>query len=529
MKNIALRIIFLLLVASCSTNESNGDSITVPFPKFELYQEDVNIKLVWSNPQEFSYTIYSSIDEHPFVMKGVSIRKGEFVDHIVDVDKNSTVRYRLVPNNASVDAPEALANEQKITNILMDDEELLDLVQRTTLKYFYDFAEPKSKMIRERSNDNSDVVTTGGTGFGVMALIVGAERGFITRDEALSNVRSIVDFLMKVERFHGAYAHWYHGGSGDVKPFSPKDNGGDLVETALLMQGLLTARQYFSDDIQLVDDITQIWEEIDWQHYTRGENTLYWHWSKEYDFQMNMQIKGWNEALIVYVLAASSPTHPISAEVYDNGWANEGKMLNGNTYYNHILPAGPKEEMGGPLFLSQYSFLGLDPNGLSDKYITDYYAQCRNHALINRAYCIDNPKGFAEYSDKCWGLTASDCPISGYLAHSPGDRDNGTISPTAALGSMPFVPNESIEALRYFYRERGDGLWGEYGFYDAFNVTLPADKQVAKSHLAIDQGPIVIMIENHRTKLLWSTFMKDADIHKGLNTLGFTSPYVIKP
>jgi hypothetical protein len=398
------------------------------------------------------------------------------------------------------------------------DEELLDLVQSQTFRYFWDFGHPTSGMARERTTSNH-VVTTGGTGFGIMAMLVAAERNFVSRTEALNRVQKIVTFLdTKCTNYHGVYAHWLNGETGVTIPFSANDNGGDLVETAHLMQGLLTARRYFDGtdaaETTLRNDITRLWEAIEWTWYQKGgENVLYWHWSPDKGWMMNLKISGWNEGLMVYVLAASSPAHPITKAVYDEGWTRNGAFVNGNPFYGYTLPLG--NAYGGPLFFTHYSFLGLDPRQLSDQY-ANYFMQNRNHSLINYHYCIENPKGYGGYSADCWGLTASD-GNNGYSAHSP-TNDKGVIAPTAALSSMPYTPEESMRALHFFYYKLGDKLWSEYGLFDAFNLSAGwFDNQ----HIAIDQGPIIVMIENYRTGLLWNLFMSDPDIQAGLTKLGF--------
>lgn len=400
----------------------------------------------------------------------------------------------------------------------ISDEELLTLVQEQTFKYFWDYAHPVSGLARERLN-SGETVTSGGSGFGVMTIPVGIERGFITRDEGAERMAQIVDFLVnKAERFHGAFSHWLDGTSGKAIAFGSKDDGGDLVETALLMEGLLTVQQYFNKnnaaEKSIRDGIQTLWEEVEWTWYLNGSNALFWHWSPKHDWAMNMHISGWNEALIVYVLAASSPTYPISKEVYDQGWARNGGMKNGKKFYDITLPLG--SDKGGPLFFAHYSFLGLDPRNLSDAY-ADYWEQNVAHSKINHAYCVANPKKYVGYSDECWGLTASDIPDS-YTASSP-TNDKGTIAPTAALSSMPYTPEESMKALKYFYYVLGDRLFKEYGFRDAFNLS---SRWFASSYIAIDQGPIVVMIENYRTGLLWDCFMKNSDICSGLDKLGFT-------
>lgn len=400
----------------------------------------------------------------------------------------------------------------------LTDEKLLDLVQHQTFKYFYDFGDPVSGMARER-NSSLDTVTTGGTGFGLMTMLVGMERGFITRQEGIDRIEQIVDFLENADRFHGAWPHWLSGSTGKVIPFSEKDNGADLVETAYLVQGMLSVREYLRDsnpkEVELKARIDTLWQEVEWNWFTRGgEKVLYWHWSPEYEWEMNHEIRGYNETLITYVLAASSPTFPIDSMVYHEGYARNGDIANGKEYYGIKLPLG--EEMGGPLFFVQYSFLGLDPRNLEDRY-ANYWEQNVNQTLINRQYCIENPKNYEGYSADCWGLTASDNQDF-YSAHSP-SNDLGVITPTAAISSMPYTPEYSQQAMRYFFYELGDKLWGVYGFHDAFNMTK---NWWADSYLAIDQGPIVIMIENYRSGLLWRLFMSAPEVAQGLHKLGFS-------
>lgn len=403
-------------------------------------------------------------------------------------------------------------------NNKLSDEQLMDIVQEQTFKYFWDFADPHSGMTKERNTEAW--VTSGGSGFGVMAIVVGVERKYVTRQQALERMIKIVDFLENCERFHGAWPHWLFGDSGKTKSFSKFDNGGDLVETAYLIQGLITVKEYFNRDTEeeteLRNRIQKLWEEVEWDWYRKNdENKLYWHWSEEYGWKMNMPIRGWNECMITYVLAASSPTHGIPAEVYHEGWTTSDHFYNGKNFEG--LPLALGFDGGGPLFFAHYSFLGLNPNGLKDQY-ADYFNLNRNHSLINFHYCARNPKNFKGYSENAWGLTASDDPFVGYMAHGPGERDNGTISPTAAISSIIYTPEESIKTMRYFYEEIGDQLWGEFGFRDAYN--LEAD-WFAKTYLAIDQGPIIIMIENYRTALLWKYFMKNKDVRNGLELLGF--------
>ncbi len=404
----------------------------------------------------------------------------------------------------------------------LSDSALLDLVQHQTFRYFWDFAHPVSGMTRERSNQTfgygDNVVTVGGTGFGVMGVIVAADRKWISRDTAAKFLLKMVKFLYKANAYHGAFPHWMDGATGKTIPFSRKDDGADLVETSYLFQGLLCARQYFNADNQIENElrnrINWLWNDIEWNWFTRGgENVLYWHWSPNNGWAMNFPVHGFNECLIMYVLAASGERFPINAAVYHQGWASGKFFKNGKTFYGHKLPLG--FDFGGPLFFSQYSFLGLNPTKLKDRY-ADYWEQNKNQTLINHDYCVDNPKKFKGYGENCWGLTACDT-YNGYNAYSP-TNDEGTIAPTAALSAFPYTPEYSMKALRHFYDDLGDKIWGQYGFVDAFNESKI---WYAHSNLAIDEGPIVVMIENYRTGLLWKLFMSCPEIKAGLKKLDF--------
>lgn len=413
----------------------------------------------------------------------------------------------------------------------MADDALLDLVQRRTLDYFWEFGHPASGMARERSNSVAgynylDTVTSGGTGFGVMAMLAGAARGFLPREKVYERIRSIVDFLDHADSYHGVYPHFLHGATGKTIPFSARDDGGDLVETAFLMMGLLTARAFFAsaapDATRLRADIDRLWRAAEWDwHLRAGRDGLNWHWSPRHGWAMNHLIAGWNECLVTYVLAASSPTHPVPPETYHRGWTASPHFRNGGTYYDIELPLGPPG--GGPLFFSHYSFLGLDPRGLRDRY-ADYWQQNLAHTRINRAHCLANPRRHAGYGPACWGLTACD-GNSGYAAFCP-MNDRGVVAPTASLSAMPYAPTESMEALRHFFTVLDGGLWRRHGFVDAFS---PPRGWITEGNLAIDQGPIVVMIENHRSGLLWDLFMACPEVRDGLRRLGFDSPHLAAP
>lgn len=407
----------------------------------------------------------------------------------------------------------------------LPDEALLEAVARQTFRFFWEGAHPASGMAPDRRKTREqavdDLVAIGGSGFGMMAMLVAVERGWITRAAALERLGCMLELLYRAQCYHGAFPHFMNGLTGATIPFWRKDDGGDVVETSFLVMGMLCVRQYFQGDTKqektLREQITSIWEDVEWNWFTQGgRKVLYWHWSPNNGWSMDHEIHGWNECLITYVLAAASPRYAIDPAVYHRGFAGGRDFLNGKTYHGIELPLGMP--YGGPLFFTHYSFCGLDPRGLQDRY-ADYWELNQRHVQINRAYCIANPKRFAGYGPSCWGLTASDDP-EGYAAHAP-DNDNGTISPTAALASLPYAPREVLPVLRHFLSKLGDRIWGRYGFADAF---CEDQDWYADTYLSIDQGPIVIMLENHRSGLLWNLFMSVPEVQQGLRRLGFRSP-----
>jgi hypothetical protein len=398
--------------------------------------------------------------------------------------------------------------------------EYMETVQKATFRYFWNFAHPVSGMAPERTA-TPNIVTTGGTGFGVMCLVAGVHRNWITREEAVTHLLKMTRFLEKADRFHGAWSHWLEGGSGKVVPFGEKDNGGDLVETAYLMNGLLSARTYFDkkneDETRLRQQITRLWETVEWDWYaSRGDNLLYWHWSPSLGWVMNMPIHGYNECLITYVLALASPTHPVKPQVYRNTWQKSDFYNNGKEYLGYKLPLG--FPYGGPLFFTHYSYLSLNPKLMADS-LVNYWHFNLSHTLINHKHCAEAaPKSYG-YSAENWGLTASD-DYNFYDAHSP-TNDNGTISPTAALSAFPYTPYASYRALRYFYLKKGNPMFGQYGFYDAFNTSK---NWYSNQHLAIDQGPIVVMMENYRSGLFWKIGEMTPELWTGLSRMGIRPP-----
>jgi hypothetical protein len=409
----------------------------------------------------------------------------------------------------------------------LPDEALIEAIQRQTFRFFWEGAHPLSGLAPDRRTTQAlpvdDLVAIGGSGFGVMALVVAVARGWVSRDAALHRLSNMLDALERATRHHGVYPHFMNGRTGETIPFGPKDDGGDLVETSFLFMGLLTVRQYFQGSApteqSLRARITRLWEQVEWDWYTQdGRDVLYWHWSPQHGWAMNHEIRGWNECLITYVLAAAAPKRAVDARVYHRGFCAGRGFLNGQSYHGMELPLGMP--YGGPLFFAHYSFCGLDPRGLKDRY-ADYADLNARHLAINRAHCLDNPHGHPGYGPCCWGLTASDDPF-GYSAHAP-DNDNGTISPTAALASLPYAPAEVLQVARHFLRHHGNRIWGRYGFVDAFNER---ENWFADTYLAIDQGPIVVMMENHRSGLLWELFMAIPEVQSALRQLDFSGPHL---
>jgi hypothetical protein len=411
------------------------------------------------------------------------------------------------------------------------------MVQEASFRYYWEGAEPHSGLARENIPGRHDMIATGASGFGIMAILVGTERGFITREESAGRFLQILAFLEKAETFHGAFPHFMDSPTGKVEPFfGRRDNGADLVETSFLMQGLLAARQYFSGDDErertIREKITTLWEEVEWDWFRRypGGKFLFWHWSPDQGWVINHRLIGWNETMVTYLLAIASPTHAIPAKLYYSGWAGQDSIAqkyrmnwgqsadgamytNGKSYYGITLDVGVNN--GGPLFFTHYSYMGYDPHHITDKY-TNYFINNQNIAKINYNYCVANPKGFKGYGEEGWGLTASDGPFD-YSADEPVDwQDHGKLTPTGAIASFPYTPEESMKALTNYYFHCGRFLWGEYGFRDSFCLS---ENWCSEIYMGLNQAPMTVMIENFRTGLIWKLFMQDPEIRAGLQKL----------
>ncbi|MBS2097562.1 glucoamylase family protein [Carboxylicivirga linearis] len=500
------------------------------------YEQHVDVIWDWIDDPAVKYVkIYRSEDNENFEPVGTQRTfYKRYSDFTNDPGKSFYYKISLVDYQYN---ESELSKSIKADTRMLSDEELLDMVQEASFRYYWEAAEPNSGLALENIPGRKNMIATGASGFGIMALIVGAERGFITRTEAVDRMLTITRFLSECDKFHGAVSHFIDGPTGKVEPFfGERDNGGDLVETSFLFQGLLAARQYFTkdtnDETEIRSNITSLWEDVEWDWYDREKENKYltWHWSPDKGWVINHKLIGWNETMITYLLAIASPTHSVPADMYYNGWASQEELAvtyrkawgntddgsfytNGNYYHGVKLPVGVGN--GGPLFFIHYSFMGFNPHLFTDKY-TNYFDNNQRIALINWRYCSVNPKNYRGMNDSFWGLTASDGPW-GYNAIEPKiEKDNGTLAPTGALASFPYTPEQSMEALKNMYRNHGKYLWGEYGFKDAVNLE---ENWCAGIYMGLNQAPVTVMIENYRTGLIWNLFMKNKEIQEAISKI----------
>jgi hypothetical protein len=523
-----------------SVNEAQAISAKPVIINAKGYAKHVDVQ--WANIKDSAVKyvkVYRSGNGNKYYPVGI---QSSFIHRFTDFtgETGKTYQYKISFINDKYEET-GLSKPVTTKTKAVTDEELLTMVQEACFRYYWEGAEKISGLARENIAGRHNMIASGASGFGMMALIAGTERKFITRQQCVDRFIQIVNFLEKAETFHGVFSHFIDGPTGKVEPFfGMNDNGGDLVETSFLLQGLLAARAYFNADKPkekiIRDKITSIWEKTEWDWYRRYQDSkfLYWHWSPDKGWIINHRLIGWNETMVTYLLAIASPTHAVPASMYYTGWANqdsvgqqyragwggttEGSMYaNGNKYYDIKLAVGVSN--GGPLFFTHYSYLGYDPHKINDKY-TNYFVNNQNIARINYRYCVDNPGNYKGYGDSCWGLTASDGPYN-YSADEPVLRqDHGKIGPTGAISSFPYMPEESMKALKNYYYNYGKFLWGEYGFRDAFNLT---QNWCSEIYMGLNQAPMVVMIENYRTGLLWKLFMSDKDIQKGLSSLAAES------
>ena len=520
----------------------NSKAVTTPPAAptgFTVQAQERHFDLTWEPAPDIngvSYRIHRSLNGRDFTP--IATRPANYaraVDWIGRTGQTASYRVSAVDVTGQESPLSSAASGQTRK---FNDAELLDMVQAGCFRYYWELAHPVAGLAPEIVPGDRNLIATGGNGFGLMALTVATERGYVTRDAAVGRLLKAVRFLARADRFHGVWPHFLDGNTGRaVAYFGKYDNGGDLVETAFLMQGLLAARQYFDRDTsaerEIRETITRLWHEAEWDWYRRDPDSevLYWHWSPDHGFHISHPLIGWNETLIVYLLAIASPTHAVPASLYHTGWAGQSeravqyrrnwsrtldgsRYTNGNSYYGIPLAVG--EGNGAELFFTQFSFMGFDPRGIRDAY-ANYFDNNRAIARINHAYCVDNPRRHVGYGSDCWGLSAG--INAGGGRPLPRD-DNGTINCMAALGAMPYTPKESLAALKHFYRDLGGKVWGAYGFHDGFNATQNWFEEV---YMALNQAPITVMIENHRTGLIWNRFMANPEIRQGLERIGFHS------
>lgn len=416
-----------------------------------------------------------------------------------------------------------------------NDDEFLTYIQRQYFRYVWDAALPHSglsrvRMIDEEPDRDRNTITIGSSGFGIAGVIVGIQRGFVSRKAGIARLEKIVGFLERTDRYHGMWPHWINDSSGKTMPFAnpaSKDNGGDVVESAFLAQGLLVARQYLlqgnKKEKALAARYDKLWKEMEWSWYRKdNQDVVYWHWSPDYGWEKNFPLQGYNECLAVYLLGAASPTYPLSKDTYYKGWERSGAMASDTMLYgiDPIVVHNSGKGAVGPIFWSAFSYVGFDPKGLKDEKGIDYFKVCAAQARIQQAYCIANPKGFAGYGANCWGFSAG-YSAKGYKAHST-KTDLGVITPSGTLAAMPFAPEAVLPALKHFYYDLGDRLWGPYGFYDAY---VASEDRVVRNYLANNQCAALPMIENYRTGSIWKLFMSAPEVGTALHTLGFTADH----
>lgn len=501
---------------------------------FAVIPHDRLVELTWNENNEtdlHGYFVYRATDvAGPFSrIQNEAGRVPYFFD--TQVTNGAPYYYKITAVDSS-------SNESDFSLMLAGtpatgtDTDLLDLEQRAAFYFFWYASNPNTGVSLDRMT-NPTLGATGSTGFGLTTYPIAVERGWITRTQAAERTLKVLRFYRDTaDRFHGFYPHFLNSETGKVIELFDKDNGADIVESAYFFAGALTCRQYFTGADAVESEIRQIATDLynaaDWQFVRRNTagdtlQNLSWWWSPTYGFQNGGRVTGFNEAMIVYLLALGSPTHAVPASVYHQGWA--GSYRRNQSHYGIPLQV---ESWSSSLFTYQYTPCWVDFRNKQDAY-ANYFETSRNATLINRQWCIANTGHYVGYSDSLWGLTACDgpgySPFRGYDARGPFQSDDGTIAPTAALASMPFTPNESLAALRYMFDHHRDGLWGAYGFKDAFNLTANPD-WFDPDYIGIDQGPIVIMIENYRSQLIWNLFMSSPEVAAAMAKAGFTTTAV---
>ncbi|HEX7155025.1 MAG TPA: glucoamylase family protein [Thermoanaerobaculia bacterium] len=437
-------------------------------------------------------------------------------------------------------------------------EQLLDDVQQRTFNWFWETTNPKNGLVHDRWPTKS-FSSIAAVGFGLTSYGVGVERGWITRDAAAQRVLTTLRFFLNapsgpaaqgMTSYRGFYYHFLDMETGERF----KDVELSTIDTTLMLAGALFCQSYFDRDNETERAIREAAEELyrraEWTFFHERPPLVSMGWTPENGLH-DWDYTGYNEAMLLYILALGSPTHPIDP----SAWQAYQKTYQWRTYQ------GQPHLNFAPLFGHQYSHVWIDFRGIQDAYMRekgiDYFENSRRATLAQRAYAIENPMGWRGYGADMWGLTACDGPtdaeleIDGqkrrfytYAARGAAGnevRDDGTLAPTAAAGSMPFTPELSIRVLDNMRRTYGQHLYQQYGFLDSFNPTLRTPMKTQHGHivdgigwfdgdyLGIDQGPIVLMIENHRSELVWKMMRKNPHIVRGLKKAGFTGGWLEKP
>lgn len=414
-----------------------------------------------------------------------------------------------------------------------NDAEFLDYLQQTTFDYFWYEANPTNGLVRDRSQPNS-FASIAGVGFGLTGIGIAIDRGWITREQGRQRVLVTLRTFRDGPQGTGAtgtigYKGWFYHFLGLNTATRAWSSELSSIDTGLLLAGVLDAKQYFDanqpDEVEIRSAADTIFNRVDWQWMANGANSLTMGWKPESGFIASRWI-GYNEAMVLYILGLGAATNPLPA-IHWSSWTS-GYAWRTNRGYAYVeFP---------PLFGHQYSHCWIDFRHIADPYMNargiSYFENSRRATLAQRAYCIANPGGFAGYGSNVWGITACDGPgfgsFAGYNARGapPAQNDDGTLAPTAVGGSLPFAPEVCLPTLRNLYDQFRTNLWTGYGFRDAFNLTANWwDPDV----LSIDQGAMLLMIENYRSQKIWRRFMRLPEIRRGLQSAGFTNLTFVSP
>jgi hypothetical protein len=386
------------------------------------------------------------------------------------------------------------------------DDPFLEELERANFRYFWEQANPETGLVRDRCNvrrpDKSAVASIAATGFGLTALCIGVERKFITRSEAQQRVLNTLRFLWKkLPNHRGLFYHWANVETGQ----RIWDSEVSSVDTAILLCGILTSRQYFPHP-EIHELASEIYNRVDWNWLSEDTPILPYGWSPEAGF-LQYRWDDYSELMMMYLLGLGSDAHPLPANAWDS-WKRSIFEYDGVRYIGSFAP----------LFIHQYSQAWFDFRGKRDRY-ADYFKNSIIATRVHRQFCLDLASQFPDYSEDLWGITASDS-IKGYAvwggppAIGPID---GTVVTCAAGGSLPFLPEEAMRVLKTIKDRYGQGTWSDYGFVDAFN---PLTQWYDTDVIGIDVGVTMVMVENARTAFVWETFMKNPEAKRGMERAG---------